>query len=85
MNALADKAHKQGMPHSDMHSITRLHYSTTCHEQIPCFFGHFICIIHCYHICVLAGKKKRQNLQRSLSRSTRNTLIETAILFPGYS
>ena len=21
MNALADKAHKQGMPHSDMHSI----------------------------------------------------------------
>ena len=23
MNALADKVHKQGMPHSDMHSITR--------------------------------------------------------------
>ena len=22
MNALADKAHKQGMPHSDMHSIS---------------------------------------------------------------
>ena len=29
MNALTDKAHKQGMPHSDMHSITQPHYSTT--------------------------------------------------------
>ena len=29
MNALADKAHKQGMPHSDMHSKTWSHYSTT--------------------------------------------------------
>ena len=29
MNALADKAQKQGMPHSDMHSITRPHYPTT--------------------------------------------------------
>ena len=25
MNALADKVHKQGMPHSDMHSITWPH------------------------------------------------------------
>ena len=29
MSALADKAHKQGMPRSDMHSITWPHYSTT--------------------------------------------------------
>ena len=29
MNALADKVHKQGMPHSDMHFITWPHYSTT--------------------------------------------------------
>ena len=31
MNALVDKAHKQGMPHSDTHSLcnlTRPHYST---------------------------------------------------------
>ena len=27
MNALADKVHKQGMPHRDMHSITRPHLS----------------------------------------------------------
>ena len=25
MNALADKAHKQGMPHSDMHSLVHGH------------------------------------------------------------
>ena len=29
MNALADKAHEQVMPHSDIHAITRPHYSTT--------------------------------------------------------
>ena len=29
MNALADKVHKQEMPHSDTHSITWAHYSTT--------------------------------------------------------
>ena len=29
MNALADKVHKQGMPHSDMLSITWPNYSTT--------------------------------------------------------
>ena len=29
MNALADKAHKQGIPLSDMHSMTWPHYSTT--------------------------------------------------------
>ena len=29
MNALADEVHKQGMPHSDMHSKTWPHYSTT--------------------------------------------------------
>ena len=29
MNALADQAHKQGMPHSDMYSITWPHHSTT--------------------------------------------------------
>ena len=29
MNALADKGHKQGMPHGDMRSITWPHYSTT--------------------------------------------------------
>ena len=28
MNALDDKANKQGMPYSDMHSITWPHYST---------------------------------------------------------
>ena len=28
MNALADKAHKQGMPRTHMHSITQPHYST---------------------------------------------------------
>ena len=33
MNPLADKAHKQGMPHSDMHSVTWAHYSTTIHSQ----------------------------------------------------
>ena len=27
MNALADTAHKQGMPHSHMHFITRPHYN----------------------------------------------------------
>ena len=34
MNALAYKAHKQGMPHSDMHSISRPHYPTTMHPYI---------------------------------------------------
>ena len=29
MNALADKVHKQGVPHSDMHSITWPYYTTT--------------------------------------------------------
>ena len=29
MIALADKVHKQGIPHSDMHSITQPRYSTT--------------------------------------------------------
>ena len=29
MKSMADKAHKQGMPHSDMHFITWPHYSTT--------------------------------------------------------
>ena len=36
MNTLADKAqvHKQGMPHSDMHSITRPHHSTAMQPYI---------------------------------------------------
>ena len=35
MNALADKVKvKQGMPHSDMHSITQPQYSTTMHPYI---------------------------------------------------
>ena len=36
MNALVDKVHKQGMLHSDMHSITWPHHSTTsnCAEHI---------------------------------------------------
>ena len=34
MNALADKVHKQGMPHSDTHSITWPHYSTTIPTQV---------------------------------------------------
>ena len=34
MNALADKARKQGMLHSDMHSITWPHYSTTIPTQV---------------------------------------------------
>ena len=38
MNALADKAHKQGMPHSDMHSITQPHYSTTIPTLVAVFF-----------------------------------------------
>ena len=34
MNALADKVHKQGMPHSDMHSITWPQYSTTIPTEV---------------------------------------------------
>ena len=34
MNALADKVQKQGMPHSDMHSITWPHYSGNNHPYI---------------------------------------------------
>ena len=34
MNALADKAPKQGISHSDMHSITWPHYSTINHPYI---------------------------------------------------
>ena len=34
MNALADKAHKQGMPHSDMHSITHAATSFNNHPYI---------------------------------------------------
>ena len=39
MNALADKVHKQGMPLSDMHSITWPHYSST----IPTSVGFLCC------------------------------------------
>ena len=34
MNALADKVHKQGMPHRDMHSLTWPHYSATIPSSI---------------------------------------------------
>ena len=34
MNALADKVHKLGMQHSDMHFITQPHYSTTIPEPM---------------------------------------------------
>ena len=47
MYALADKAHKQGIPHSDMHSITWPHYSTNIH----CY----LCRDGCYTVSVCAA------------------------------
>ena len=56
MNALADKAHKQGIPLSDMHSDIiqpRPHYSTTIPAKVAVLFVCVLCqpvhsLIHPY-------------------------------------
>ena len=53
VNALAEKAHKQGMPHSDAHSIACPHYSTTIptYVAVPRQSELFILLLYLYCYC----------------------------------